>query len=375
MHLVGGDFGGTYATHTAAGKGVWSSATITPAAGLGTSCAFLGSATLGPSNAICGGGANGPLAAAGTANAGYQIWSATPSATSPVKMDISSDGAAPLYGALLCPQAKDHCGAAWGDAKVRDFTAATAAAVDVKLGALDETTACSYVIRAKCEAPYMQALAGTAAEEAKVSWTILEYHADVKQGMIGSTDATTINAATTPATTITGTAGTQYLLKETTTAANHAGLHTETDKGAVGYQGLNNKGFPKVSHVRYKGDQSTAVPVDSYLLFEAIAAKKAEYAAYNTAKAAYDTKRTDYDTKLDAAQVIIDAQKKDIFKAWFPTEADKTALAAVPKRPIGDKPALPAAYTGPVAVLKDATAANQVVGLINDAPNVVSAPW
>ena len=73
--------------------------------------------------------------------------------------------------------------------------------------------------------------------------------------------------------------------------------------------------------------------------------------------------------------MIIDAQKKDIFKAWFPTEADKTALAAVPKRPIGDKPALPAAYTGPVAVLKDGTPANQVVGLINDAPNVVSAPW
>jgi hypothetical protein len=73
--------------------------------------------------------------------------------------------------------------------------------------------------------------------------------------------------------------------------------------------------------------------------------------------------------------VIIDAQKKDIFKAWFPSEADKTALAAVPKRPIGDKPSLPAAFTGPVAVAKDATAANQAPGLLNTVTETVSAPW
>jgi len=73
--------------------------------------------------------------------------------------------------------------------------------------------------------------------------------------------------------------------------------------------------------------------------------------------------------------VILDAQKKDIFKAWFPSEADKTALAAVPKRPIGDKPALPAAYTGPVAVAKAATAGDQAVGLLNTVAETVSAPW
>jgi len=73
--------------------------------------------------------------------------------------------------------------------------------------------------------------------------------------------------------------------------------------------------------------------------------------------------------------VILDAQKKDIFKAWFPSEADKTAIAAVPKRPIGDKPSLPSAYTGPVAVAKDATAGNQAVGLLNTVAETVSAPW
>lgn len=291
-------------------------------------------------------------------------------------MDITSAaGASPLYGALLCPQAKDLCGTAWGDAKVKDFRASTAAAVDVKLGALDDTTACSYVIQAKCEAPYMHLLAGTSAQEDKVTWTILEYSANVKQGTITNTHATTINTATSPAQTtgLTYSAAIEFLPKQA--ASNLAGLHTEANKGKVGYQGLNNAGFPKVAHVRFKGDQAAAVPVDSYLLFEAIAAKKAEYAAYSTRLAAYDTKRQDYDTKLDAAQVILDAQKKDIFKAWFPTEADKTALAAVPKRPIGDKPELPAAFTGPVAVAKDATAANQVVGLLNTVTEAVSAPW
>jgi hypothetical protein len=165
--------------------------------------------------------------------------------------------------------------------------------------------------------------------------------------LIGSTDAGTINEVTSPAqsTGLVTSTSIQYLPKESGTAGENAGAAI----GAVGEQGLNVAGFPKVSHVRFKGDASP-VPVDSYVLFEAIAAKNAEYAAYSTAKAAYDTKRSDYDTKLAAAQVILDAQKKDIFKAWFPTEADKTALAAVPKSPIGEKPALPAAYTGPVAV-------------------------
>jgi hypothetical protein len=102
----------------------------------------------------------------GTSNApaaGYQLWSsAAASGASPVKLDLATKGAAPLYGALLCPQAKDLCGTAWGDAKVKDFTASTAPPVDVKLGALDDTTACSYVIHAKCEAPYMHLNVGTA---------------------------------------------------------------------------------------------------------------------------------------------------------------------------------------------------------------------
>ena len=378
LNIVSGDFGGVYDTKTNAGKAVWGGVAA-PADNFGSSCAYLSTGTPSGSN-LCGGAGPpaGPLSGgSGAAIAGYQIWSGTISNTSPVKLDIGSpDGAAALYGALLCPQAKDTCGADWGAAKVKDFTAATAAPVDVKLGALDDSIACSYVIRAKCEAPYMQTLTGVTAEEAKVTWTILEYGANAGQGLITKAHADTINAATTPAhATLTAGADLGLLPKESGTAAENAGKHTDTSKGKVGEQGLNNAGFPKVRHVRFKGDQSTGVPVDSYLLFEAIAAKKAEYAAYTAAKAAYDTKRTDYDTKLDAAQVILDAQKKDIFKAWFPTEADKTALAAVPKRPIGEKPALPAAFTGPVAVAKATPATDQVPGLLNDVAAALSAPW
>jgi hypothetical protein len=116
-------------------------------------------------------------------------------------LDITAAGAAPLYGALLCPQARDVCDRAntWGTAKLKDFTVAATAPVDVKLGALDDRTACSYVVRAKCEAPFMQANAGRAADEAKVTWTILEYSATPAQGHIPASLVTTLNTATAPA--------------------------------------------------------------------------------------------------------------------------------------------------------------------------------
>ena len=374
--IVSGDFGGTYDTIANAGKAVWTVTAITKADGLGSSCAYTGAGD----GAKCVTASTGPLTAAATVGTGYQLWSnAAPSATIPVKLDITAAGAAPLYGALLCSQARDVCdvGDAWGNAKLKDFTAATTAPVDVKLGALDDRTACSYVVRAKCEAPFMQANPGVAADEGKVTWTILEYSAAPAQGTIGATLANSINTATAPAQTTGFVKAVDLSLFpiESATAGNNAQPHTGTDKGAVGQQGLQNKAWPKVSHVRWKGDQGGAVPVESYLLFEAIAAKKAEYAAYSTAKAAYDTKRVDYDTKLDAAQVILDAQKKDIFKAWFPSEADKKAIADVPKSPIKEKPALPSAYSGPVAVFNHGTATDQAPGLINTATAAATAPW
>ena len=73
-----------------------------------------------------------------------------------------------------------------------------------------------------------------------------------------------------------------------------------------------------------------------------ISAKRDEYEAFNTAKTAYDTKKTDYNTKLTAAEKVTDAQKTDIFKAWFPTKEDTDAVKAVPMRP--SPPSLPAAF-------------------------------
>jgi len=237
LNIVSGDFGGVYDTKTNAGKAVWGGVAA-PADNFGSSCAYLSTGTPSGSN-LCGGAGPpaGPLSGgSGAAIAGYQIWSGTISNTSPVKLDIGSpDGAAALYGALLCPQAKDTCGADWGAAKVKDFTAATAAPVDVKLGALDDSIACSYVIRAKCEAPYMQTLTGVTAEEAKVTWTILEYGANAGQGLITKAHADTINAATTPAhTTLTYGADLGLLPKESATPTENAGKHTASNKGEVG---------------------------------------------------------------------------------------------------------------------------------------------
>lgn len=94
-----------------------------------------------------------------------------------------------------------------------------------------------------------------------------------------------------------------------------------------------------------------------------INAKAKEYDAYNTAKTAYDTKKSDYNTKLTAAEKVTDAQKTDIFKAWFPTKEDTDAVKAVPVRP--SKPDLPAALpTNVYAVKKAGTATDQVAGFV-----------
>ena len=128
---------------------------------------------------------------------------------------------------------------------------------------------------------------------------------------------------------------------------------------AIACQGCNAEKYPQALHHRFAGD-GTGVKTNAYLALEWIAAKNAEYKAFNTEKAAYDTKRADYDKKLEAAEKVTDAQAKDIFKLWFPTKEDTDAIKAVPVRP--SKPTAPAAYQGPPVVAKETTATNQKVG-------------
>ena len=98
-----------------------------------------------------------------------------------------------------------------------------------------------------------------------------------------------------------------------------------------------------------------------------------DYEAFNTAKAAYETKKTDYNTKLAAAEKVTEAQKKDIFKAWFPSKEDSDSIKALPVRPT--KPNLPAPLpAGTKFVVKEAsTAATQTEGLY--VPTGSSTSW
>lgn len=91
--------------------------------------------------------------------------------------------------------------------------------------------------------------------------------------------------------------------------------------------------------------------VTAGFLLEAIAAKKAEYAAFAGKKTTYEAAKTAYNTALDAAEKLKkDTLSKDIFRLASPTDADKKILNAVPKVP--QKPSPPAAYTGPALATK-----------------------
>jgi len=86
-------------------------------------------------------------------------------------------------------------------------------------------------------------------------------------------------------------------------------------------------------------------------LLEAIAAKKAEYAAFAGKKTTYEAAKTAYNTALDAAEKLKkDTLSKDIFRLASPTDADKKILNAVPKVP--QKPSPPAAYSGAALATK-----------------------
>jgi len=102
-------------------------------------------------------------------------------------------------------------------------------------------------------------------------------------------------------------------------------------------------------------------------LLEAIAAKKAEYAAFAGKKTTYEAARTAYNTALDAAEKLKkDTLSKDIFRLASPTDADKKILNAVPKVP--QKPSPPAAYTGPALATKASPSGAELTNVVQAAP-------
>ena len=134
--------------------------------------------------------------------------------------------------------------------------------------------------------------------------------------------------------------------------------------GSVGKQGLEDNFYWKVkSAFKGKDARTQGISVSAYWLLHFIHAKKLEYEAFNLAKTAYETKKNDYNNKLTAAEKVTDAQKKDIFKAWYPTKEDTDALKAVPVRP--SKPDVPAPLPAGTkyAVKYETTPASQLEGL------------
>ena len=102
-------------------------------------------------------------------------------------------------------------------------------------------------------------------------------------------------------------------------------------------------------------------------MLEAIAAKKAEYAAFAGKKTTYEAAKTAYNTALDAAEKLKkDTLSKDIFRLASPTEADKKILDAVPKVP--QKPSPPAAYTGPALATKASPSGAELTNVVQAAP-------
>ena len=101
-------------------------------------------------------------------------------------------------------------------------------------------------------------------------------------------------------------------------------------------------------------------------MLEAIAAKKAEYAAFAGKKTTYEAARTAYNTALDAAEKLKkDTLSKDIFRLASPTDADKKILNAVPKVP--QKPSPPAAYTGAALAAKAAPTGAELTNVVQAA--------
>ena len=248
-----------------------------------------------------------------------------------------------------------------GSKKVKTWASASDAAVTVQLTEkLTESQSCSYVIEATCDAPYMQNSADLSAAWSDagkdLTFSVLEYGNDVTK--VASADSAKIALTTAANPAIGGlTKNVAADLEKTPASATVA----TALGGNIAYQGIEGTAYPEVTSVP-KASQ-TGASLSAYWLLHFIGAKKAEYDAFNTAKAAYDTKKSDYNTKLTAAEKITEAQKTDIFKAWFPTKEDTDAIKAVPTRPM--KPELPAALPAGTrfAVKKAAAAGDQAEGV------------
>jgi hypothetical protein len=215
----------------------------------------------------------------------------------------------------------------------------------------DEAIACSFVLAATCDSPFAQVAGGSDYSDDKytdLALSVVEWQAVT--GKQYTDDSRGFTTAFTGATKLT-TDQIKTLLKDD----YYAEL---VDNGSGGNKNQGTKS-PTVQLYAYKDD---AGPVDVYahLLLQVYKAKKAEVAAFETAKAAYETKRTAYNTALTAAEKLQkDEINKDMFRKMTPTEADLKILNAVPVRP--NNPSAPAAYIGPVAANGSDKLANTVI--------------
>lgn len=270
---------------------------------------------------------------------------------------------------MLCPTSKDICDTtgAWGASKELAISAGTSKTVT--LGAVTDKQACSYIVKGGANAPFFHLDgAATSAEVAKLTFTVYEWTNEataatylndgtVFDGWTGDVDATQATLQTdAKASLVTKATLTKWpVFVDTYTDSSKV---SDLSTVAQNKQLIPDATFGVVKHYYIKGTSTNEDPVNPYYAYQAIKARNDEVKLWETAKAAFDTKKTDYDTKLAAAEKIIDAEKADIFKAWFPAEADKTTKSAVPERP--STPTAPPAwaYAPGYAVKAETTATN-----------------
>lgn len=243
-----------------------------------------------------------------------------------------------VAGVPACSTSKDVC---VGDKFVSIADKAAGAAKEVILKIVDHKQACSTLIEAKCDAPWVQLSGGTsydATNAVKLSYSVVEW--ETATGNVWtSAEATKVVAGKPTTLTQLSTANIQLFLK------NQAADPT-ANPGAASNQGQTSK---TVKLQQFKSD-TNGRSVPAHLVWQFFSIKLAEYKTFNTDKAAYETKKTDYNTKLDAAEKLVkDTLSKDIFRLASPQAADKTILNAVPVRPMN--PSVPAAYAGPTKAL------------------------
>lgn len=236
----------------------------------------------------------------------------------------------PTVGLLACSQDKVTC----GGAKYTTFADAKATKTTLTMKVADDKTACSFVLAATCDTPYVHVDGAdyTAAKYADLVWSINEYQtltsgqwADDTRGFTAAdgkcAKLTLAQVKTVPMDTYNGN---KWVTNANPEQANQL--------------------YPKAELYPIKAVAAVKSVAEANVLLALYAAKKKEFADFETAKAAYEKLRTDYNTKLTAAEKLQkDEINKDMFRKMTPTEADLKVLNAVPARP--NYPTQPAAYT------------------------------